>query len=159
MDFQILTHTLDIPYIIDFHTNNAVLSLEEQRVVIIDLRYYRFLMPQVILLLHLVGSLLEVGKRERFKQIIDRIDLVSVNGIIAVSRRENHYRRHVKAFHEVHSVDIRHVNVDEQRINGLLVHDSLCLGGTLTLATQFQKIHLIYICSQLAQCQRLIIYC
>ena len=157
VNLQVFAHALDESYIIDFYAYYPVLGLEENGVVAVDLRHYRLVMAQVVLFFYLRRRAPEIGHRERFEQIVDGVDLVAVDGIVAVGRREDNQRRHVETLDEVHAVDVGHIDVDEQRVDGLAVHNLLCFRSTLALAGKLKKFHFLYVCRQLPQGQWLIV--
>ena len=163
VDLQILAHAFHIADVANVDANRLVVGLEEHRVAVKlvddDARFLRHRsVLQFVAMLHLLGSPLKVLQAERLEQIVDGIHLEALDGILRVGRGEHDKGRSLHLLDKLHTVEVGHVDVDEDGIDYLLIHDLLGLQSALAGSHQFEVRYLLYVCGQLAQCQWLIVY-
>ena len=91
---QVFTERFDVPYLMRAYTHYATFYLEEEGFIVRQLTLLLLLEQE--LATHFLNRLLELQQAEGFEQIIDRIDLVTIDGILAVGRREYYQRRIVQ---------------------------------------------------------------
>ena len=161
VDLQILAHALHATDVGDRHAHHLVLRLEEDVVVLVYLRRAGgscfLLVEQVILAVDTLGSLLKLFEAEGLEKIVVRIDLVALDGILAVGGGEDDQRARVEGTHEVQAVEVGHADVAEDGVNGLLLHQRVGVDGALAFADQFQVGYLFDIGGQLLQGERLVV--
>ena len=104
-----------------------------------------------------VGGAAELIEAEGLEQVVDGIDLEALDSILGVGGREDDERRYRKRLHEIHAVEVGHVDVAEDGIDGLTVEDVLGLEGTLALGDELQKRNLADVCDELLQSQGLVV--
>ena len=149
VNLQVFTHALYITDIADGDAHHAIVGLHEYGTVGLyrtALLLRRLLMTQVVLLLHLQGCPQEIVHAERLQQIVHGIHLIAFHGIFRVGRGEDDEWGRSQLAYEIHTAQVGHVDITEDSIYHLLLHQLLSLQGTMALACQFQERHLIYIC-------------
>ena len=161
IDAKVFAHALDVAYVVDVDPYHAVLRFQEDGVVVVG--RCRLLngrcgsVKQVVAGLHLVGRPLHVVETEGLEQVVHGIDLEPVDGILGVGSGEDHQRWCCQRLHEVHAIEVGHVDVDEDGIDHLFLHDLAGLEGTLAGFHELQEGYFLDIGGQLAECQRLIV--
>ena len=157
MNAQILCHSLHETDVTDQDAHHLVFCLQEQGIFLVKGRetggVEQFKLP-----LHLVGSPQDVAHAEGLEEVVDGIHLVALHGIFLIGSGEDHKGRMGQRAHEVKSVEVGHIDVDEDGIHLFPVQYTHRLNGTLATVHQLEERHFLQVCRQLAQCQRLIIY-
>ena len=108
-------------------------------------------------MLHTHGGTLEIVETERLEQIVDSIDLESVDGIFRIGCGEHYERRRCERAHEVHAIHVGHIDIDKDGVNPFVVDYIACLDGALTFGYQIEKRYLLDVSGELLQCQRLVV--
>ena len=93
---------------------------------------------------------------ERFQQVVHGIDPEPFHGILRIGRREDNGGRMRQRLDEIHPAEIRHVDVQEERIG--LRDIGRRHRGAAAGSHQLQERDLGHVHFQLAQGQRLIVY-
>ena len=78
-------------------------------------------------LLDAVGSPHEVLQAEGLQQVIDSIDLETLDGIFGIGSSEDHQWWGRKGLDEVHAVEVGHVDVAENDIHRVVLQEPVCL--------------------------------
>ena len=108
-------------------------------------------------LLQSVCSSHKILKAERFEQVVDGIYFESFHRIFGIGCGKDNERRCLERLYKVHAVEVGHVDVAEDSVNGFLIQKVTGLNGTLTLACQFKEGHLADVGHKLAKCQRFVV--
>ena len=108
-------------------------------------------------MLYAHGCTLEVVESEGLEQIVDGINLKSVDGILRIGCGEHYERRRCERAHEVHAIHVGHIDIDKYGVNPFVVDNVACLDGTLTFGYQIEKRYFLYVSGELLQCQRLVV--
>ena len=108
-------------------------------------------------MLYAHGCTLEVVESEGLEQIVDSIDLESVDGILRIGCGEHYERRRCERAHEVHAIHVGHIDIDKDGVNSFIVYYVACLDGALTFGYKVEKRYLPDVGCELLQCQRLVV--
>ena len=68
-----------------------------------------------------IGRTAEIIESERLQQIIDGIDLKALDGILGIGCSKHHEGWRGQRLHEIHTIQVGHVDVTEDGINYLVV--------------------------------------
>ena len=98
----------------------------------------------------------EFLETERLQQIIHRIDPESLHGELRIRCRKDHGRRMRQRLDEIHSAQVRHIDIQKDSLG--LLQIGFRLIGAAAGGHQFQERHLRDIHFQLAQGKRFVVY-
>ena len=154
--FQIFAHGFHVADISHVHFHDTVVGFQKQVVVAaaVACRRCQFVGQP---LFQSVGSALKVLQSEWFEQIVDRVHLEALDGVLRIGGCKHDEWGHGERLHEVHAVEVGHVDIAEDGVHGFLFQPFPCIECTLTLASQFQERHLTDIGNDLLQSQWLIV--
>lgn len=79
---------------------------------------------QLNLFLNLINGLVKPVELDGFEQIVDRLEVIAVDGIFGISRSENDVRFGLQFFDKLKSGDARHVNVEKNEIDKIVFQKS-----------------------------------
>ena len=160
VNLQVFAHALDVADVADGDAHHAVVGLDEDGAVGLHgaaLLLGRVRVAQVVLLLYLHRGTQEVVHAERLQQVVDGVDLVALDGIFRVGGGEDDERRGCQLAHEVHAAEVGHIDVAEDGVHHVVLHDLACLECAAALACQFEKRHFADVGDELAQGQGLVV--
>ena len=89
-----------------------------------------------------VGCPLEVLESEGFEEVIDGIDLETLDSIFGVGSGEDDEGRYGERLDEVHAVEVGHVDVAEDGIDGVVLQVLTGFQCALALGSKFEERHL-----------------
>ena len=115
------------------------------------------LLLQLVLPLDFFGRLFEIVKPERFEQIVQSIDLKALDGILTISRGEDHYGRCFERADEFHSANVGHLDVGEDGIDAFALQVLCGFGGTLDGRNECESFSLFDVSLELFQSQRFVV--
>jgi len=104
-----------------------------------------------------IGGTAEIVESEGFQEIIYGIDPESLHGIFAIGCGEDDERRCLQRLDEIHAVEIGHIDVAEDGINGFFCQKLPCFQGTLALGSEFEERNPLDIGHELPQGKRLVV--
>ena len=105
----------------------------------------------------LIGRFQEVGVANRFQQIIECVDLIAVERILAESGRKDDARVGLQDAGKLHSVELRHLDIEEKQVDRLFAEGGKRVDGAIVFSRQFQERRLVYITFQQADSQRFVV--
>lgn len=114
INFNIIFQSFDIHNFLQVYLYQFVVTFYKNAVY-----FFRFL-NQFEPLKCLIGSLQEIDIRNRFQQIIERIDTVAVNGILTEGGGKHNTGTRIHHFRKLQSVKLRHLNIQEKKIDFLI---------------------------------------
>ena len=157
MHFQVLAHGLDVADVVDVHLDDAVLGLEEERRGrgrggrrTLDLR-------TLDAFAQALGGTLEVLQPEGLEQVVDGGHLEALDGVLGIGGGEDYQRCKGERLDKVHAVEVGHVDVAENGVDGVVLQEVARLDGTLALCRQLEVGHLADVGGQLSERQRLVV--
>src|SRR5436190_11691162 len=115
-------------------------------------------MGVIIKLFCFACSLQKAGGLNRFQQIVDCVHVKTFNSIFTESGRKDHHLIMSMLFVKINPVDVRHLNVEEQKIHGEFSEEFRCLCCIGECFFELKKGHLAAKRLYDVQCERLIIY-
>ena len=158
--FQIFAHTLDVTDVGDIDLYNAVISLEEERIVGGKTTDHRTADRRCITLQPLPQTIccpLKILQSEGFQYIVDGIDAEALYGILGIGCGEDYKWRYGKRLYEVHAVEVGHIDVAEDGIYRIVFQKRPRLQSALALGRELKERHFTNIGNELLQSQWLII--
>ena len=108
-------------------------------------------------MLQAVGGTAEFVEAEGLQQIVHGIHLEALHGVFRVGGGEHHEGWCGERLHEVHPVEVGHVDVAEDGVDVLIVQYLLGLKGALAFSAETEKGYLLDVGSELLQSQWLVV--
>ena len=109
------------------------------------------------MIIDLLCHSVEFFASERFKQVVDSVDLITLHRILGICRHKHDHRRIVQSADELKPVIIRHIDVYEDQISLTGSQSALCRLDIMARGDEFQKRIFEYIAFQLVESQRLVV--
>ena len=94
---------------------------------------------------------LEVLQAEGLQQIVDSVDTEALDGVFRVGGGEDDEGRTSERLDEVHTVEVGHVDVAEDGVDGVMFEEFASLHSTLALGSEFEERHLTDIGNELLE--------
>ena len=114
-------------------------------------------MQQVVLPFDFLGSDEELVQPERLHEVVDGVHLEAFDRILRIGGREDDQRRVGERLHEVHPAQVRHVDVGEDGVDGLVGEDFPGLQRARAGGDPFQEVGFRDVGFQLAEGQRFVV--
>ena len=151
MQLQVFRHALYVADIGDTDLYHAVVGLDK------DGRLSLGPDSGGTLLFYPVRRPHKVLQAEGLQQVVNGIDLEALDSIFGVGGGKYDEGRGSQRLDELHAIEVGHVDVAENDVDGLTVEHVDGLEGTLALGCQLKEWHLINIGDELLQGQRLVV--
>ena len=166
VETEVGPHGLDVADVAHAHAHHLVVGLEED---VVGLGERSCLVGglsvgcggdgilQLVLAAHLFGRLAELVHGEGLEQIVHGVGAEAFDGIFAVGRGEHHEGRREEGTHEVEAVEVGHVDVDEDGIDGLVLEHTTGFHGACGGADELEIGNLLDAGGELLECQGLVV--
>ena len=92
------------------------------------------------------------------EQVVHGVEFEAFDGVFGVGRGEDHHRALDQRTHEVHAVEIGHVDVHEDQFDGMRGEELLGFEGVVARSGQFEVGDLADVGGELTQRQRFVVY-
>ena len=165
MHAHVFAFAFEIDDVADFHQRYLVVRLHRDILLVFGQRLRNgfrcvgrsLVVAQFVERVCLARRTTEVGEAERLEQVIHRVELESLDGVLRIGRGENHHRAVDQRADEIHAVEVGHVDVDENQVHLLSREHLLRFQGVVVFCDEVQIGNFRDVACQLTQSQRLVV--
>lgn len=137
-NFHIVLETLDVEDVVEVDLQQFILALDKDAGGFL-LATATFLVHQFVPLQCLVAGLEEVGIADGLGEVVERVDAVAIDGILAEGGGEDDARGLGQHLAELQSVEVGHLDVKENEVDGVVGKSFEGVHGVVILALEFHE--------------------